>query len=162
MADHLLAHGLGAAQLRALAAAAGTSDRMLLYYFRDKDELLAATLARIAERLTAILDAALPAGVRLPAPALQSAVWQAMRSPVLKAYMQLWLELAAGSARLRSPDRAIAMGIMDGFVAWTMAHLDAGADAERQAAQLLVSVEGMLFLDAVGRGDLAALAVPES
>ena len=51
MADHLLAEGLGAATLRPLAAAAGTSDRMLLYYFNDKDELLSATLHRVAERM---------------------------------------------------------------------------------------------------------------
>ena len=48
MADHVLAEGLAAATLRPLAAAAGTSDRMLLYYFADKDELLTATLARIS------------------------------------------------------------------------------------------------------------------
>ena len=40
MADYVLSEGLGAATLRPLAAAAGTSDRMLLYYFADKDELL--------------------------------------------------------------------------------------------------------------------------
>ena len=40
MADHVLSEGLAAGTLRPLAAAAGTSDRMLLYYFADKDELL--------------------------------------------------------------------------------------------------------------------------
>ena len=48
LADHMLAIGIGASSLRTLAKAAGTSDRMLLYYFRDKDELVAATLERIA------------------------------------------------------------------------------------------------------------------
>ena len=41
MAAHLLAHGLEGANLRPLARAAGTSDRMLLYYFADKEELFA-------------------------------------------------------------------------------------------------------------------------
>src|SRR5580693_6683546 len=62
MADHLLLEGLGAATLRPLAAAAGTSDRMLLYYFSDKDELLSATLQRLAARMTAQLDEAVPIG----------------------------------------------------------------------------------------------------
>ncbi|MFY8208820.1 MAG: TetR/AcrR family transcriptional regulator, partial [Caulobacter sp.] len=35
LADHLLATGLSQASLRQLAAAAGVSDRMLLYYFAD-------------------------------------------------------------------------------------------------------------------------------
>ncbi|MEI6159755.1 MAG: TetR family transcriptional regulator [Roseococcus sp.] len=58
MADHLLREGLAGASLRALAKAAGTSDRMLLYYFADKDELLGATLAHIAAELAALLDQA--------------------------------------------------------------------------------------------------------
>ena len=78
MADHLLLEGMSAASLRPLAAAAGTSDRMLLYYFADKDELVAATLDRVAARLTAMLDAAIPAGARLIFPELLTAVWGAV------------------------------------------------------------------------------------
>ena len=37
LADHVLADGLLHASLRPLAKAVGTSDRMLLYYFKDKD-----------------------------------------------------------------------------------------------------------------------------
>lgn len=39
MADHVLAAGLRGASLRPLAQVAGTSDRMLLYYFTNKGEL---------------------------------------------------------------------------------------------------------------------------
>lgn len=42
IADHLLAAGLKDASLRHLAAAIGASDRMLLHYFVDKDELMTA------------------------------------------------------------------------------------------------------------------------
>ncbi len=155
MADHLLAHGLDGARLRALATAAGTSDRMLLYYFADRDELLAATLERIAARLTAMLDAAIPAGVRLGFAPLLTAVWAAMRSPLLSPYMRLWLELAAGASRQRQPDRAVATAIMAGFADWAEAHLDGPPD---EAALVLATLEGMLFLDAVGRADLADAA----
>jgi AcrR family transcriptional regulator len=41
LADYVLAHGLTASSLRPLARAAGTSDRMLLYYFADKDAVMA-------------------------------------------------------------------------------------------------------------------------
>ena len=56
VADHILVHGLGASSLRPLAKAAQTSDRMLLYYFSDKAELVAAALEIIAMRLTQILE----------------------------------------------------------------------------------------------------------
>ena len=38
LSSHILAHGLARSSLRELAAAAGVSDRMLLYYFDDKSE----------------------------------------------------------------------------------------------------------------------------
>jgi len=47
MADYVLSEGLGLQRSDPWAAAVGTSDRMLLYYFADKDELLTATLERI-------------------------------------------------------------------------------------------------------------------
>lgn len=155
VADHLLAHGLAGAGLRALAAAAGTSDRMLLYYFRDKDDLVAAALERVAARLTATLDAAMPPGARLPYAPLLAAVWERAGSPGLAGHMRLWLELAGDAARGREPQRAVARAITNGFSRWVIEHLD-GSPAE--AALLLATVDGMLLLDAAGRRDLADLA----
>ena len=117
MADHVLAQGLAAATLRPLAAAAGTSDRMLLYYFADKDELLAATLGRIAARMVAQLDGAIPVEPRRPFPVLLEQVWAAMASERLVPFMPLWLDLAAGAARGRQPHRDVAGAIADGFLA---------------------------------------------
>ena len=48
LAAHLLEHGLSRTSLRQLASAAGESDRMLLYYFADKAELLGAVVTRLA------------------------------------------------------------------------------------------------------------------
>src|ERR1700679_4323676 len=118
MADHILLEGLGAATLRPLAAAAGTSDRMLLYYFADKDELLTATLARIATRMVAQLDAAIPAEPRRSFPVLMEQVLVVMASESLRLFMPLWLALAAGAARGLQPHRDVAGEIADGFLAW--------------------------------------------
>lgn len=163
LADHLLAEGLSGSNLRALAAAAGTSDRMLLYYFASKDDLLTAALERIAARMSAMLDAALPAEARLPPEDLLRALWPALESPDLRPFMRLWLELAAGSARGEQPHKDVAGRIIDGFVAWVAAHLDVREDQRAPAAaRLLATVDGLLLLDAVGRGDLAAEALSVS
>ena len=42
--DYALEHGLIGLSLRPLAEALGTSDRMLLYHFEDKDDLVATIL----------------------------------------------------------------------------------------------------------------------
>lgn len=160
IADHLLTAGLAGASLRPLARAAGTSDRMLLYYFADKDELLGLALERIALRLADLLDAAIPAGARLPEPALRAAVWAGMRAPAMAPYMRVWLELAAASARGEEPHRGIAGRIADLFHAWLADRLDASEPAPA-AARLFARLEGALLIDLLGRPDLAEVAIAD-
>jgi AcrR family transcriptional regulator len=156
MADFVLKEGLARATLRNLATAAGASDRMLLYYFADKDELLTTTLQLIAERLTRGLEGALPEGARLPFAELLSLLSEAMSSPALQPYMNVWLELAAGASREMQPHRRIAGEIADGFIAWMISHLaEPPAEAEGKAALLLATIDGFMLLGAIGRSNLA-------
>ena len=161
MADHVLSEGLAAGTLRPLAAAAGTSDRMLLYYFADKDELLTATLNRIATRMIVQLDGAISAQPRRPFAALLEQVWAALASESLRPFMPLWLDLASGAARGLQPHRDVAGDIADGFLAWVTVRLLPEGDGEPAplAPLFLVSIEGMYLLTAVGRGGLADAAL---
>ena len=157
MADHLLREGLTGASLRPLAAAAGTSDRMLLYYFADKDELLTATLGHVADRLARLLDAASAGAGRRPFGMLLNEVWAAVRSPTLRPFLQLWLELAANAGRGLEPHRTAASQIADGFLAWAADRLEVEREEDRagEAALLLATVDGLVLLEAVGRGEAA-------
>ena len=161
MADHLLREGMAGASLRPLAAAAGTSDRMLLYYFADRDELLAATLEHVAARLAWLLDEAGRGRTPLPFSTLLAEVWTSISTPELRPYMRLWLELAASAARGQEPHLAVAGQIADGFLAWAAErlHVEREADRAPQAALLLATVDGLALLDAVGRGEAANCAV---
>jgi AcrR family transcriptional regulator len=163
MADYVLAEGLGAATLRPLAAAAGTSDRMLLYYFADKDELLAATLARIATRMIARLDSAIPAGPRRSFPVLLEQVWRALASQKLRPFMPLWLDIASAAARGLQPHRDVAGEIADGFRDWVAArlHVEGNGEAGSSAPLFLAAIEGMYLLKAIGRGGFADSAIVE-
>jgi AcrR family transcriptional regulator len=163
MADHVLSEGLAAGTLRPLAAAAGTSDRMLLYYFADKDELLTATLNRIATRMIVQLDGSIPVEPRRPFPVLLQQVWAALASESLQPFMPLWLELASGAARGLQPHRDVAGKIADGFLAWVTIRLQPESDGgpASLAPLFLASIEGMYLLMAVGRGTIAESAVSE-
>ena len=149
MADHLLAHGLAGSPLRALAAAAGTSDRMLLYYFADRDELLTAVLRHVAARLQAMLDVAdpLPSGWA----AMLQALWTQARTPLFRPFLQILLDLATAAGRGQEPHRTAAQGIAKGFIAWTAARLDpAEGPPHARAALLLATLDGLLLLDGAG------------
>ena len=163
MADHLLLEGLGAATLRPLAAAAGTSDRMLLYYFTDREEIVSATLHRIAERMLAQLNQAVPPGIPRPLHVLLAEVRAVLSSSSIKPFMNVWLDLAAGAARRFQPHRRIAGEIADGFLAWIMSRLqpEAGSDQAASAALFMALVEGLYILENLGRPSIANSAVSQ-
>jgi AcrR family transcriptional regulator len=163
MADHMLSAGLAASSLRPLAKAAGTSDRMLLYYFPTKDALVEAVLAHVAQRQAELLAADMSGP--LPLETLRRVLAERLFAPEIFPYMRLWLEVAAGAATgdplLRRAGEAIARG----FLAWGEAQLEGppGPHRSAQAARLLVTLEGMLFLKSIGLEDVAkaALATPD-
>lgn len=159
MADYLLAEGLAGASLRPLARAAGISDRMLLYYFDDKEEVLALTLLTIAGRLQAGL--AIVAPEPKPPEQLAPALWSILQGPDMRPVMALWLEISAAAARGQTPFASVAGQIADGFVAWVEARLEAppGADRAALAALVLGTLDGLVMLDGVGRGPLAQRAL---
>ena len=159
LADYVLAEGLSASSLRPLAAAARISDRMLLYYFRDKAEVIAATLERIAGRFETLLLTRVSAAPepfeavreRLKALALDDAAWP---------YMQVWLDVASLAARGDPVCRAVGEQIGRGFVAWGAAQLDSALPQQREAeaATLFVMTEGLVLLKSLGLADVAAKA----
>ena len=151
LADQVLATGLNATSLRPLAAAVGTSDRMLLYYFPDKATLITAILGCIVERLQAMLNERVPAGRRVAAPEMVRTLWRLLREPQFRPYMQIWLELAGYASRGEEPHRDIGAAIAGGFLDWIAARLDAPErEAREQAMTILTQIEGMLLLDAFG------------
>ena len=156
LADHVLAHGLVASSLRPLAKAAGTSDRMLLYYFADKAEIISATLARIAERMTTAL-AAHTTPEPLPLDALTAHLAGIVGRDEFWPYMCVWLELASRAGRGDPLYVPVAAAIGHGFLAWGAAQLDAPDEESRarDAAKLLVRIEGMVLVSAIGLRDTA-------
>jgi AcrR family transcriptional regulator len=151
VSDHILAHGLGAATLRDLGAAAGTSDRMLLYYFSDKSDLVEAALDTLARRLTAGLDA-LRAPVPLDEDALRARLVPAALDPAFAPFMRLWLEMAAAAARGDALCHAAGRRIAQTFLDWIEAQLapEGGPVRRMAAARILAAVEGLIVLRAVG------------
>ena len=157
LAAHVLANGLGRTSVRDLAGAAGTSDRMLLYYFADKAEILTVVLTRIASDMAAALDMALPFGTRHAPAALLAAVGSMAASPAMRPYMELWAEIAAQAARGTAPFVLIAEAIATGFRDWFDARLAIDDPVLRaaMAALLIIAVDGAALLSPMGGGVIA-------
>ncbi len=161
MGDHVLAHGLEAASLRPLAKAAGTSDRMLIYYFGDKAGLIAAILETLAARLTALMMAR-GAQAALPYDACLARTMSILSDTIFAPYMRLFLDIATRSA---SGDPIYArLGEQLGrlYFEWVKAQLSSDA-LDHDAARLMVMIEGMVVLNALGLHDICtqALVAPD-
>lgn len=90
--DHVLAEGLIGLSLRPLAAAVGTSDRMLIYHFGSRDALVSAVVGRATERAIALIDA-LPG-----AQSIESGItllWAAYRTEPLSGCLDVYCQAAA-------------------------------------------------------------------
>lgn len=159
LADHVLAHGLQGASLRPLAAAAGTSDRMLLHYFADKEELLTATLTLLTQRFITLLEAA--RADPLPFQRLLPQLAAMMKSPRIQPYTRLWLELVAFAAGENELFRSIGQQIAIILRDWIAAALTVEREEERQplAALTLTLIEGSALFEALGDGATPAAAL---
>jgi AcrR family transcriptional regulator len=160
LADHMLAHGLIGSSLRPLAKAAGTSDRMLLYYFRDKEELLAATSQLIAARMTMML-AARQAPDLLDEETLIAHLIGVLGDDAYWPFMRLWLEMASRAAGGDNFFKQIGRALGQGFLLWAASQLAERDESEkaRQAARVMRATEGWMFLRAIGLDDVNVLAL---
>lgn len=147
--EHVLREGVATLSLRPLAAALGTSDRMLLYYFGTRDELLAAVLDTVGEQLRTGLTGALPDGPVAPG-RLLPALWSSLEAAGAEAHVRLYLEVSGLAARGRQPFADLARRVAEDWLAWVGPRLDV-PDAERPAAAagLLAALDGVLLVDAV-------------
>ncbi len=160
LADYVLAQGLSASSLRPLAKAAQTSDRMLLYYFKDKSAVIYATIERVMFRLVAEMEAQ-KTKTPLPLDQLQKELSAIVCADALWPYMRLWLEIASLAARGDPFYRTVGEQIARGFLAWGAAQLDSKSPEQliTDAAKLLVTIEGMVVLKSVGLDDVLQKAV---
>jgi AcrR family transcriptional regulator len=154
---HVLTEGLGQASLRPLAKAAGTSDRMLIYHFGTKEQLVIDLLGHVAEVYSAMLDAVLagcaPATTR---PELLARLLAHNLDPAMQPFMQLWWEIVAGSARGAPGFRAAGQAMITKLLGWLEGQMPAGdPDPAGGARFMLAAIEGTMMLAAVGHMETA-------
>ena len=160
LAAYVLKRGLAGLSLRPLAAAAGTSDRMLLYHFGSKQQLVADLLDYIAAEYEEALDGVLPTGRLASRAACLEAVAAATRGAAFRPYLVLWWQIVAGAAHGEPIYTAAAGTIMDRLLDWLEHLLPANDPEPHQAAQhILMQIEGAQMLDAVGRSGIADAAL---
>jgi AcrR family transcriptional regulator len=147
---YVAAHGLADLSLRRLAAAIGTSHRMLIYHFGSRAGLLVAVAKAVeeAERATVFDSGGSPDDAR--------SFWDRISDPALWPQERLFFELYAHALLGRPGTEAFLDDIVESWVApIAAAMVDAGADEKRARAdaRLGVAVVRGLLLDLLATGD---------
>lgn len=88
--DYVLEHGLAGLSLRPLAAALGTSTRMLLYDFGSKEQLISAILTEARHREAALLTE--HAGKAQTRHELLRGIWSWISAPERRPFLRLFFE----------------------------------------------------------------------
>lgn len=152
--DALLAEfatgGIGDRSLREVAAAVGTSHRMLLHHFGSREGLLVAIVEEVERRQMRRLPG-LP-----PDPAESfAAMWADLRRPGLRESERLFFECYARAAQGEKPFARMIPGAVDGWLAEVEAIAESPVDPA--VARLCLAVARGLLLDLVATDDEAGV-----
>lgn len=148
--EAVAAGGIGGRSLRDLAAAVGTSHRMLLHHFGSREELLVAVVTEVERRQMTTLSS-LPHD---PADAV-AAMWADLRRPDLRPFERLFFECYARGAQGEAPFDRLLPGAVDDWLDETPART--GAAVDPALVRLGVAVTRGLLLDLVATGDEAGV-----
>jgi len=137
--------GIGDRSLRDVAAAVGTSHRMLLHHFGSRNELLLAIVDEVERRQRALLPE-LP----IEPAAAMAAMWADLRRPELRPFERLFFECYARGVQGEQPFARMLPAAVEAWLA------DAGA-ADPALVRLGLAVMRGLLLDLVGTDDHAGV-----
>jgi AcrR family transcriptional regulator len=155
--DEVAHHGIGDRSLRDLAAAVGSSHRMLLYHFGSREGLVAAVVTEVEARQRSLMSGAdLITGEAAEPVDVVRDVWQRVSDPQMRPFVQLFFEAVSHSSR-RPAERRLGddgavtqtwIDEVDKMSALTERHTDA------TEIRLGIAVVRGLLLDVIAGGDL--------
>jgi AcrR family transcriptional regulator len=153
--DHVAAHGVGDLSLRGLAAALGTSHRMLLYHFGSREGLLVAVVEAVEARQRAITLAIAADDHLSPGDAIRR-MWRDVSDPMHWPHERLFFELYGQALQGRPGVEGLLDGIVESWVepvAASARALGFSPEEARAEARLGLAVVRGLLLDLVATGE---------
>jgi AcrR family transcriptional regulator len=157
--EHVAANGISDLSLRELAAAIGTSHRMLIHHFGSKEGLWVEVIRAVEERQRERLAEFVPDPARPAADAIR-AWWRHISDPALWPNERLFFEIYGQALQGRPGTTGLLDGIVDDWLGpGTEYGLAQGLsrDAARAHARLGVAVTRGLLLDLLATGDREAV-----
>lgn len=157
--DHVAKNGIGDLSLRAMAAALGTSHRMLIHHFGSKEGLWVEIVRAVEARQREVLAEVLARSHGRPREAMR-AWWRHISDRSLWPNERVFFELYGQALQGRSHATALLDDVVDAWVgpaAEILMTAGVPAAAARAHARLGVAVTRGLLLDLLATGDVAGV-----
>jgi AcrR family transcriptional regulator len=142
----VLEEGLSRLTFGAVASRIGISDRIVVYYFPSKDDLIVEVLRTIGDRLQDALGPSL--STRVPNHVeFVRAVWPSLTNRRSDSVFAVFFEASGLASAGIEPYRSLAPALVNGWIAWAEESID-GNEAHRreQAAAAIATIDGLLLL----------------
>lgn len=160
--DVAVAEGVGAVTFGRVGKALGISDRTVVYYFPTKPELLTAVVMHLGTQLQGVLEQAFGPEPLL-ADELMRRAWPALATSENDAVFALFFEVIGLAAAKRPPYDDLVPQLLDGWIDWLAARVDAETPAmrRRHAARVVAQIDGLLLVRQISGSMIAEQAAAE-
>jgi AcrR family transcriptional regulator len=141
VADYLLDRGLANLSLRPLAAATGTSARMLVYHFGSKERLIAEAMNEIRERQQKLAETWMRRHPPASFDEFLELVWSWVAASEHEPYLRLFLEVLGRGIGDAEPFAEFSRTTFNDWVSWVQRRFEkAGRPAEMAKAFAILTV----------------------
>jgi AcrR family transcriptional regulator len=140
------ADGLSTLTFGRVASRLGTSDRIIVYYFPTKDELVTAVLVSLGTQLQATLASSLTSRVSGHVE-LACAAWPLLATTEADPIFALFFEALGLAASGRDPYRTIAPSLVEAWIDWMSTFVTGSPSRRRSEAEAAIALlDGLLLL----------------
>lgn len=153
-----LEDGLSRLTFGRLASRLKISDRMVVYYFPTKDELVTSVLSVVGDRLQHVLAAAFSVPTN-DHRSLVATAWPVVAQPECDPLFGLYFEAIGQATAGIEPYKSVATHLVEGWIEWLGGFVVGDQDYRRREAAAAVAVlDGLLLMRLLGGSDLADTA----
>ena len=144
--DAALEEGLSQLTFGRLAKRLGVNDRIVVYYFPSKDDLISEVLLLMGSRLQEVLSRAFTT-VAATHVELARVAWPVLARPEIDPIFGLFFEANGLAAAGREPYRSVVDQLVEAWIVWLTEFFEGPARQRRTEAETAITViDGLLLL----------------
>ena len=157
-----LSEGVSAVSFGRLAKELGISDRMVVYYFPNRADLIQSVVVGIGIELQNMLEVAFGPD-SLPAIELMRRAWPVLSTKKAQPMFNGFFEIIGLASAGQSPYAELAPALMNGWIEWLAQRVKAKTVRQRRdiAASVVAQIDGLLLIRRMSGARIANAAARE-